>query len=69
MRIFNGFEELKAAVGTEVGVSDWIEVTQDRINKFAEATCDEQWIHVDQERAEGEMPGGKTIAHGLLSLS
>ena len=69
MRIFNGFEELKAAVGTEVGVSDWIEVTQDRINKFAEATCDEQWIHVDQERAIAEMPGGKTIAHGLLSLS
>ena len=68
MRIFNGFEELKAAVGTEVGVSDWIEVTQDRINKFAEATCDEQWIHVDQERAAREMPGGKTIAHGLLSL-
>jgi acyl dehydratase len=69
MRIFNGFDELKAAVGTEIGVSDWIEVTQDRINKFAEATCDEQWIHVDQERAEAEMPGGKTIAHGLLSLS
>ena len=69
MRVFNGFEELKAAVGTEVGVSDWIEVTQDRINKFAEATCDEQWIHVDQERAKAEMPGGKTIAHGLLSLS
>src|SRR5437763_14713581 len=69
MRIFNGFEDLKAAVGTEVGVSDWIEVTQHRINKFAEATCDEQWIHVDQERAKAEMPGGKTIAHGLLSLS
>src|ERR1043166_6944675 len=69
MRIFNGFEELKAAVGTEVGVSDWIEITQDRIDKFAEATCDEQWIHVDQERAKTEMPGGKTIAHGLLSLS
>ena len=68
MRIFNGFE-LKAAVGTEIGVSEWIEVTQDRINKFAEATCDEQWIHVDQERAETEMPGGKHIAHGLLSLS
>src|SRR5205809_8009692 len=69
MRIFNGFEELKGAVGMEVGVSDWTEVTQDRINKFAEATCDEQWIHVDQERAKAEMPGGKTIAHGLLSLS
>src|SRR6201996_1620386 len=69
MRIFNGLEELKAAVGTEVGVSDWIEITQDRINKFADATCDEQWIHVDQDRAKQEMPGGKTIAHGLLSLS
>jgi acyl dehydratase len=54
---------------TEVGTSEWIEVTQDRINKFAEATCDEQWIHVDQERAQAEMPGGKTITHGLLSLS
>ena len=66
MRIFNGFEEIKSAVGTEVGVSDWIEVTQDRINLFAEATCDEQWIHVDQERAKKELPGGTTIAHGLL---
>ena len=44
-------------------------MTQDRINKFAEATCDEQWIHVVQERAKVEMPGGKTIAHGLSSLS
>ena len=69
MRIFNGFDEIKAAVGTEIGASDWIEITQDRINKFAEATCDEQWIHVDLERASQEMPGGKTIAHGLLSLS
>ena len=69
MRIFNGFEEIKSAVGTEVGVSEWFEITQDRINKFAEATCDEQWIHVDQDRAKLELPGGKTIAHGLLSLS
>src|SRR6201992_874711 len=69
MRIFNGLEELKAAVGTAIGVSDWIEITQDRIDKFADATCDEQWIHVDQDRAKQEMPGGKTIAHGLLSLS
>ena len=69
MRVFNGLGELRAAVGTEVGTSDWIEITQDRINKFADATCDEQWIHVDQERARAEMPGGKTIAHGLLSLS
>jgi acyl dehydratase len=69
MRVFNDFDELKAAVGTEVGVSDWIEITQDRINRFAEATGDEQWIHVDTERAARESPGGTTIAHGLLSLS
>jgi acyl dehydratase len=69
MRIFDGFDEIKSAVGSEIGISEWIEVTQDRINRFAEATCDEQWIHVDQERARSELPGGKTIAHGLLSLS
>jgi acyl dehydratase len=69
MRIFDGFDEIRAAVGTEIGVTDWIEITQDRINRFAEATFDEQWIHVDQERAKSELPGGKTIAHGLLSLS
>ena len=69
MRIFGDFSEFKAAVGTEVGASEWVEITQDRINRFAEATCDEQWIHVDQDRAKKELPGGKTIAHGLLSLS
>jgi acyl dehydratase len=69
MRIFSDFSEFKAAVGTEIGVSEWVEITQDRINLFAEATCDEQWIHVDQDRAKQELPGGKTIAHGLLSLS
>ena len=69
MRILSDFNEIKSAVGAEIGVSDWIEVSQERINQFAEATCDEQWIHVDQERAKAEMPGGKTIAHGLLSLS
>jgi acyl dehydratase len=69
MHVFNDFNELKAAVGTEVGVSEWIAMTQDRINKFADATGDEQWIHIDVERAARESPGGKTIAHGLLSLS
>jgi acyl dehydratase len=69
MRVFVGFEDIKSAVGIEIGTSDWIEITQERINLFAEATCDEQWIHVDQERAEKELPGGRTIAHGLLSLS
>src|SRR5215471_11930056 len=69
MRIFRDFEEMKAAVGSEVGVTDWVEVTQDRINRFAEASGDEQWIHVDQERAARELPGKTTIAHGLLTLS
>jgi acyl dehydratase len=69
MRVFKDFDELKSAVGTEVGVSEWLEITQDRINKFADATGDEQWIHVDVERAARESPGGTTIAHGLLSLS
>src|SRR5216684_7512642 len=69
MRIFGDFSKFKAAVDTEVGASEWVEITQDRINRFAEATCDEQWIHVDQDRAKQELPGGKTIAHGLLSLS
>src|SRR3954467_8526746 len=69
MRIFSNFDEIKSAVGSDIGTSDWIEITQDRINRFAEATCDEQWIHVDQERARKEMPGGTTIAHGMLSLA
>jgi len=69
MRGFSDFNEIKSAVGAEVGVSDWLEINQDRIDKFADATGDEQWIHVDPERAAREMPGGKTIAHGLLSLS
>ena len=56
MRVFNDFSDLKGAVGTEVGVSDWMEITQDRINKFAEATGDEQWIHIDTERAARESP-------------
>jgi acyl dehydratase len=69
MRTLDGFDDIKSAVGTEIGASEWIEITQDRIDRFAEATCDEQWIHVDQERARRELPGGRTIAHGLLSLS
>lgn len=55
-------------VGTELGVSDWIEITQDRIDSFAESTEDRQWIHVDPERAAAG-PFGKTIAHGYLTLS
>jgi acyl dehydratase len=60
---------MKALVGQELGVSNWMTIDQDRINKFAEATGDFQWIHVDVERAKTEMPGGKTIAHGFLTLS
>ena len=69
MRIVDSIEELKNLVGEEIGVSDWIEMTQERINKFAEATGDHQWIHVDTERAKTELPGGTTIAHGFLTLS
>jgi len=63
------FDALPMLAGQETGVSDWVEITQDRINKFADATGDHQWIHVDVERAKNEMPGGKTIAHGYLTLS
>ena len=56
-------------LGEELGPSEWLTVTQEMIDKFAEATGDHQWIHVDVERAKREMPGGKTIAHGFLTLS
>jgi acyl dehydratase len=62
-------EALRALIGQELGVSDWLEVTQDLIDRFAEVTGDHQWIHVDVERAKRDMPGGKTIAHGYLLLS
>jgi acyl dehydratase len=61
--------DLKQHVGRELGPSDWIIVDQEMIDRFAEATGDHQWIHVDVERAKREMPGGKTIAHGFLTLS
>jgi acyl dehydratase len=59
-------EQAKALEGQELGVSDWMLVDQDRINRFAEATDDFQWIHVDTERAKAELPIGSTIAHGYL---
>jgi acyl dehydratase len=62
-------EALKALVGQELGVGEWLEVTQDMIDRFADVTGDHQWIHVDVARARAEMPGGKTIAHGYLLLS
>ena len=69
MRIINGIDELKIAVGEHLGYSDWVEVTQERVNQFAEATGDHQWIHVDISRAMEESPFGGTIAHGYLMLS
>ena len=63
------FEDLHAAVGEELGVSDWIEVTQENVNKFADVTMDHQWIHIDEERAKKESPYGGTIAHGYFTLS
>jgi acyl dehydratase len=62
-------EALKEFVGKEIGVSDWLVVTQERIDRFAEATEDRQWIHVDRERAKRESPYGSAIAHGFLTLS
>jgi acyl dehydratase len=60
--------DFQSQIGTEIGVSQWIEITQDRVNAFAEATDDHQWIHVDQEKAAAG-PFGGTIAHGFLTLS
>lgn len=60
---------LRSLVGSEIGVSDWFEVTQERINQFAAATLDHQWIHLNEERAKTESPFGTTIAHGFLTLS
>ena len=69
MREFETIQDMAALVGKEIGVSDWVTVDQARIDKFAEATGDHQWIHVDVAKAKREMPGGKTIAHGYLTLS
>jgi acyl dehydratase len=65
---FSDLDELISAEGSQLGPTDWLEVTQDRVNLFAEATDDHQWIHVDPEKA-AEGPFGGTIAHGLLTLS
>ena len=62
-------DELKKRVGDHLGYSDWMEITQERVNQFAEATGDHQWIHVDVERATKESPFGGPIAHGYLTLS
>lgn len=67
--IIKSFDELEKLVGTELGVSEYHEFTQEQINLFADATLDHQWIHVDKQRAKAESPFGDTIAHGYLTLS
>jgi acyl dehydratase len=68
-RIIHSIEELRSLVGQEVAVGDWFTLEQSRINAFAEVVEDRQWIHLDAERARKELPQGKTIAHGFLTLS
>jgi len=68
-RIIESIEQLKTMIGHEVAASDWLEVTQSRINDFADATEDHQWIHIDVERAKTDSPFHSTIAHGFLTLS
>jgi len=62
-------QSIKEFVGKEIGVSEWLQITQDRIARFADATEDRQWIHLDRDRARSESPFGTTIAHGFLTLS
>lgn len=69
MRDLTSLELLESLVGQQVALSDWVEITQQRINTFADATADHQWIHVDVERCQRESPYGCTIAHGFLTLS
>ncbi len=66
---FTSLDDLRDAVGTHLGWTDWIDITQDRVNLFADATGDHQWIHVDVERANAESPFGGPIAHGYLTLA
>ena len=68
MRVFTTFDEITAAIGEELGSSEWVTIEQERVNQFAEATDDHQWIHVDVERAASG-PFGGTIAHGYLTVS
>ena len=67
--VINSFKEFEEYAGKELGVSDYLTVTQEQINLFADATLDHQWIHVDADRAQKESPYGTTIAHGYLNLS
>ena len=67
--VLDGVDEVRAAVGRHLGFSEWLEITQERVNLFADATGDDQWIHVDVERAKRESPYGGPIAHGYLTMS
>lgn len=67
--IINSYDEFEQYLGKEIGVSDYLEIPQERINQFADATLDHQWIHVDTERAKVESPFHSTIVHGYLTLS
>ncbi|MFM9437476.1 acyl dehydratase [Janthinobacterium sp. CG_23.3] len=69
MRDIANLADTKALVGQEVALSEWVEITQERINGFADATNDHQWIHVDVERCQRESPYGTTVAHGFLTLA
>lgn len=69
MRVIASLGQLKELVGQEVAVSDWTEITQERVNQFAHATGDLQWIHIEVERSKKESPFGGTVAHGFLTLS
>ena len=66
---FENLSAVEAAIGQKIGTSPWVEITQEMVNQFAEATKDHQWIHVDVERAKRESPFGGPIAHGFLTLS
>lgn len=67
--LIDGFDDLKARVGDHLGFSGWLPITQERVDRFADATGDHQWIHVDPERARRESPFGGAIAHGYLTLA
>jgi acyl dehydratase len=69
MREIASIAELKSLIGQEVAVSEWVEITQERVQLFADATGDHQWIHLDVERSRKESPYGGTVAHGFLTLS
>lgn len=69
MREIASLAALKELIGQEVAVSNWVDITQERVNQFAEATGDRQWIHIDVERSRKESPFGGTVAHGFLTLS